>query len=303
MLGSCHCTALLFVGATIFSTVAAGACGPSEREVYVGGRWGCIPAATSPGGSTGEPVGGGAPGSVQSPVPYPPRAKPLPGVTAELWRDITAVPSAPWTGARPAVFTYVLSGDVGGDATYKGTDQRILRARANLDALVAEARSFDKAKPGASLKSANLFCIPTKSPESANGAAYDHRLARSYRQRLQELLADQSQLRDRLGGIGPFLVATRLPVNEIVREGSSRDNHIVLIDLSSAEPQSVIVFMNEFKNAIRRDDVLADKELAPLRPAIVSTSSCKCCDSVHRQRLRDFEEVRYEGAPNRHAQA
>jgi hypothetical protein len=59
-------------------------------------------------------------------------------------------------------------------------------------------------------------------------------------------------------------------VNEIVREGSSRDNHIVLIDLSSAEPQSVIVFMNEFKNAIRRDDVLADKELAPLRPAIVS---------------------------------
>jgi len=113
MLGSCHCTALLFVGAIIFSSVAAGACGPSEREVYVGGRWGCIPAATAPSGSTGEPVGGGAPGSVPSPVPYPPRAEPLPGVTAELWRDIKGLPSDPWIGARPAVFTYVLSGDSG----------------------------------------------------------------------------------------------------------------------------------------------------------------------------------------------
>jgi hypothetical protein len=270
MLGSCHCTALLFVGAIIFSSVAAGACGPSEREVYVGGRWGCIPAATAPSGSTGEPVGGGAPGSVPSPVPYPPRAEPLPGVTAELWRDIKGLPSDPWIGARPAVFTYVLSGDVGSDDTYKGTDQRILHARANLDALVAEARAFDKAKQGNSLKAANLFCIPAKETGGANGAPYDYRLARSYRQRIQELLADQSQLRDRLGGIGPFLVATRLPVNEIVREGSSRDNNIVLIDLSGAEPQSVIVFLNEFKNAVRRDDVLADKQLVPLRPAIVS---------------------------------
>ena len=198
-------------------------------------------------------------------------------VSVELWRDISALPSAPWKGPKPRVFTYVLSGDSGGNS-YIGTDQKILHARANLDALVAETRTLESSSdPRAPpLQAANLFCIPAKAPARVGGAPYDYQLARLYRQNIQGLLANQPQLRSRLDGVGPFLVAARLPLNEIIRKDSQglprvdQEGHVVIIDLSSAEPASIVIFVKEFKTAIRRDDVLADRELAPLRPAIVS---------------------------------
>lgn len=50
-----------------------------------------------------------------------------------------------------------------------------------------------------------------------------------------------------------------------------RNTYVVLIDLSDAEPQSVVVFIRMSKDAIRDKDVLADEQLAPLRAALVSS--------------------------------
>jgi hypothetical protein len=105
---------------------------------------------------------------------------------------------------------------------------------------------------------------------------YNFRLSSEIRRRFADLLSDAPSLQARLDGPGPFLVATRWPVNEIVRDPQApadvaANSHVVLIDLSGAEPKSVALFVKEFKVAIRKSDVIADRELAPLRPAIVSS--------------------------------
>jgi hypothetical protein len=173
------------------------------------------------------------------------------------------------------VYTYVLAGDVGRQAVFNGTDARVLHARENLEALVREVRSFDPASVSL-LNEANLFLIPALAAANAASGPYDFQLSDAYRLAFVALVATRPELAGRLGGPGPFLIATRIPIDEVIRFSQQTDppaganTNIVLIDLTDAEPQSVVVFVSIFKDTIRRDDVVADARLAPLRALVVS---------------------------------
>jgi hypothetical protein len=160
------------------------------------------------------------------------------------------------------VITYVLVGDIGGDR-YAGTNQQILTARANLRALLAEVQAVEESTsiPVPELKWANLFAIPAKLAPPV----YDFSLANNYRHTFARLLKHRPDLMPRLYGHGPFLVAVRSPISEL-----NENSHIVLVDLSSAMPPAVAVFVKEFKKAIRSDAVTSDRELRPLRAIIAS---------------------------------
>jgi hypothetical protein len=85
-------------------------------------------------------------------------------------------------------------------------------------------------------------------------------------------VAKRSDLRGRLDGYGPFLVATKIPAGEFTGKSAPQGapEHILIVDLSNAETRSVVIFVNEFKKAVRRNDVLHDKDLSPLRGVLVS---------------------------------
>jgi hypothetical protein len=198
-------------------------------------------------------------------------------VFSELWRNLSKQPSDAWSGARPAVYTYVLAGDVGHQDEYKGSDERITKARANLKALVREVRAMDAAgAKDPTLINANLFLVPARGDERAQEAPYDYQLSGVYRTTFAGLVEGRTELDGKLNGFGPFLVATRLPLNEIIGIAASKNTtpgntHIVLIDLADAEPQSVVVFISIFKDTIRKKDVLADARLEPLRADLASS--------------------------------
>lgn len=196
-------------------------------------------------------------------------------VAKELWLNISAPPVSVWRGARPQVYTYVLAGDVGQQAVFNGTDARVLHARENLEALVREVRSFDPASTSPLIE-ANLFLIPALGAPSAASASYDFQLSDAYRRAFAALVVTRPELAGRLGGSGPFLIATRMPIDEVIRFSQQSNppiganTNVVLIDLTDAEPQSVVVFVSIFKDTIRRTDVVADARLEPLRAHIVS---------------------------------
>lgn len=200
-------------------------------------------------------------------------------VNNETWRNTSAQPSDKWTGRRPAVYTYVLVGEVGRGAEYTGSDARVAKARENLAALVREVRALEPSNSSApDAASSNLFLVPSgKGGKSPKVAPYDFQLAWAYRSAFTSLMASRTELTGKLGGMGPFLVATRMPVGEIpgaaTAAGTSSNGantHIVLIDLSDAEPQSIVAFVGIFKDEIRKDDVKSDRELDHFRASVAS---------------------------------
>lgn len=270
---------LAFLVAVVALAPAAAACptGFYERCIFDGACF-CLPEI----GSAIE-----APRGIRGPTPTPgpnpvasPSARPIGGpimpipelpsshgpILVEMWREITVNPNAPWVGNRPAIFSYLLSGEIGGE-TYSGSDQRIVLARANMNALLTEIQILEKALPGRELHAANLFCIPSVR-HADKQMHFDPPLASEYRQALAQVLANETILYYKLAGPGPFIVATRRPVNELLED--SRGSDILLIDLSDVDTKSVVVFLNEYKSRIRRQDIVGSKEFAPLRPAMVS---------------------------------
>ncbi|MGN6527539.1 MAG: hypothetical protein ACTHL8_14215 [Burkholderiaceae bacterium] len=216
-------------------------------------------------------------------APAPPAAKALAGATGGVggaqgnaWIAMSAPPSQPWTGRRPRVFTYVLSGDVGG-ARYDGGNERVIVARAGLAALLHEVEAASAAADvdDASFALSNLFCVPAPAvvPVGAAGdplLGYDFVLAANYRRAIATLLADDRPMARHLGQPGPFLVAFRLPVAEVRREPDAAPppgspNDVLMIDMSDAPAAAIPVYVSSFKSAVRREGSSGDTALAPLR--------------------------------------
>ena len=203
-----------------------------------------------------------------------------PGVTVEAWRGLNTAPTAPWPGPRTAVYTYVLVGAVGG-REFSGFNAQIQRARRSLFELLKEVQSLQSAsgiRDAELLRRANLFCIPTagKSYEQVNEKNFSFDLASLYLNQFRLLLIEQGEISEHLNGTGPFLIAVREPVNEIVtrirtgRLQADRNPPVMLIDLSGAHPRSIPMYVNAFKDSVRREDVVESKVLTPLHPAFVS---------------------------------
>ena len=180
----------------------------------------------------------------------------------EAWRNVIDPAGTALDRAAREVFENVVTGDIGGDR-YDGQDQQVVRARENLIALLAEVRAQPPADDLTVLQmsQANLFCIPMR-PGAALG--YDFRLATRYRLAVSAFLSDT--LAARLQGVGPFLVALKVPVDELAAADPSH-LYVTLIDLGDAEPAAIAIFVRAFKSAIRSKGVAQEQELSSLRGA------------------------------------
>jgi hypothetical protein len=130
------------------------------------------------------------------------------------------------------------------------------------------------------LTQANLFCIPLH-PGAVAGEgdpleAYDFALAGEYRRYIRQLISDNPTLAAHFRQPGPFLVAFRLPVGEVHREDRGRHprpdspNDVLLIDMTGAPREVIPVYVNSFKDAVRKEGISTDVALTPLRARFVA---------------------------------
>jgi hypothetical protein len=203
-----------------------------------------------------------------------------PGIVLEAWRGIGVSPSVPWDGPRTAVYTYVLVGDVGG-REYTGSNEQILRSRRGLFELLKEVQAgqaADNVRDAELLARTNQFCIPStaKSDQRVDESTFGFELASEYINYFKLALGGREVLLSRLDNVGPFLIATRLPLGEIVRRNPDGrlsvdvTAPVLLIDLSGEHPKAMPSYAKAFKEAVRRDEVVESKRLTPLRPAFAS---------------------------------
>lgn len=178
----------------------------------------------------------------------------------------------------PALLTYVLVGDVGGPG-YAGANQTYSRAHENLAALLREVRALPtETSPSATVRrrALNLFLIPATSPRPAVPELlrpYDFNAAAEYLVTAQALVDGQPAVRSALAGTGPFLVSSRLPLGQNLRErlqATKARTPILVMDLSGVEPRSMPAYVGAFNQALRTTDLDHDQALELLRPAIVS---------------------------------
>ncbi|MES2718001.1 MAG: hypothetical protein V4795_19695 [Pseudomonadota bacterium] len=194
------------------------------------------------------------------------------------WRNLsgpdTTVPGA----VPPALLTYVLVGDIGG-AGYAGANHSYSRAHDNLAALLRELRALPtEASPSATVRrrALNLFLIPATSPRPAVSELqrpYDFNAAAEYLVTAQALVDGQAAVRGALAGTGPFLVSSRLPLSQNLRErlqATRQRTPILVMDLSGVEPRAMPAYVAAFNQALRSTDLARDQALELLRPAIVS---------------------------------
>lgn len=199
------------------------------------------------------------------------------------WRPLALAPEAPWQGPTSALYTYVLAGDIATGPNAPPPDAGVALARASLEALLREVEQSEFKSPSGTPFPAeirvrmNQFCIPVKAASRAANVVgmgdYDFGLSADYRHRFQAILDGNVELRRALLRRGPFLVATRLPTDGLIANGTQRvqvDSPILVMDLSGFGPEAVPYFVEAFKNAVATTQAPATRELRPLKPTIVS---------------------------------
>ncbi len=206
--------------------------------------------------------------------------KPLTALLIDAWQPLFTAPDAPFRGTPAKVFTYVLTGNIGG-AIYNSANFQISESRSVTEALLREVKLLPRSADLDTkiLSRANVFYIPTRRGQFASATElekFNFNLSDVYRHRIIGLLSDREDLAQALSGRGPYLVAFRKPVSEIdrsieVQNNSVRlGNEVLLIDMSEATPESVTVYISSFKRAVRDESIANDTTLAPLRARFAS---------------------------------
>jgi len=237
---------------------------------------------------------GHLPGTTTSPPPPPaPTETPPPQgatapapITEHRWRAIALAPTVRWTGPTSGLYTYVLAGDVGGQAGNGAADDRVAaQARASLQALLAEVEETTQVHNGTApfappiAATMNQFCIPTLAANldatTITLAQYDFDLSTQYRDWFQVMLAGNARLRGAMQHSGPFLVATRAPMNELVASVASQravtlDSPVLVMDMSGYPPEAMPYFVDAFRDAVASTRPLPTGALKPLKPKIVA---------------------------------
>lgn len=208
------------------------------------------------------------------------------GVQFHAWRALVQNPMQPWVGPRTQLYTYVLVGDIGMTAGVMpdSADASHSRAYKALVQLLAEVQEYQSLPSGGDprwtpemLAGANQFCIPAADAtlKKITPADYDLALAAAYLRQFAFALESHDEMSAHLRGVGPFLLATRKPVGEIVTrdaQGSLRvdtSTPILLVDMSGSHEASVPVYVNAFKKAVR-NGVAGTAVLRPLRAEFAS---------------------------------
>lgn len=211
--------------------------------------------------------------------PRPPRSAEREDIVVHAWRVLTQAPQEAWSGPRTALYTYVLMGDVGGNAA---ADAGVAAqdARLALGELLKEVRA---GQPVTSitdrelLSRVNQFCVPSRGEGSAalTTERYDFDLASAYLNRVR-LVMLLPEMAERLGRAGPFLVGTRKPLAEIVARAADgtlsidAGSPLLLMDLSGMHRKSMPTYVIAYKKAVGHLDPGQTALLQPLRPHIAS---------------------------------
>lgn len=225
-----------------------------------------------------------SPGPQALPAPAPPApAAPMPGVRdgvlIHTWTPTSAPPADAWAGPRTQLYTYVLCGDAGGNDGDGGSPMRA-QAHAALAGLLREIQASQRAASvadGALLAQANQFVLPARG--YAHGAFelrhYDFALAADHLNRAR-LVLSAAEYGRRLAGLGPFFVATRKPLGELVQPapggGWALDtaSPVLLVDMTGAHPKAMAAYVNSYKTAVRETLPEQTASLQPLRARFAS---------------------------------
>ena len=200
-------------------------------------------------------------------------------IVVHTWRALTQVPQEAWSGPRTALYTYVLMGDVGGNAA-ADAGAAAQDARLALGELLKEVQA---GQPVTSISDrellarVNKFCVPARGDGSGRLTLerYDFDLASAYLNRVR-LVMLLPEMAERLGGAGPFLVGTRKPLAEIVARTADGKlsvktaSPLLLMDLSGMHRKSMPTYVIAYKEAVRHIDPSQTALLQPLRPHIAS---------------------------------
>lgn len=202
-----------------------------------------------------------------------------PNVTIHAWRTITSLPTQTWSGPRTRLFTYVLVGDIGNGDVNAATR----RAKQALNVLIKEVQAGQQIGEGQGgltqqmLEQANQFCIPVSGPTltKVTPTEYSLSLAAAYLNLFRFVFGTNQQLSSSLSGVGPFLIATRKPVGELLSAGAQgrwvidTSSPVLVMDMTGRHPDAIPEYVNAFKVAVRHD-VAVTAGLKPLRPTIAS---------------------------------
>lgn len=182
------------------------------------------------------------------------------GILVHSWSPTTQPASAPWSGPRTRLYTYVLSGDAGGNDGDGASPARV-RARKALGGLLREVQANQRAASigeAALLRRANQFVLPARHYEAGVFGLehYDFALGAGYLNRFR-LVLDGPEFAPRLARLGPFLIASRKPLDELVIIGPfgavvvDQASPVLLVDMTESQPQAAATYINEFKEAVR----------------------------------------------------
>lgn len=225
-----------------------------------------------------------APAKKMAPAPAAPPEKAavvMPSVMQHLWLPIATDPSRPWANPRFGMYTYVIY--TGPTAEIPKADPRANEAARRFQRLLSEINGIKgahKAGPEttkAELKVTNLFVVPQPTHLARLDASrYDSKLAGRYRLFFSAAL-EKSALRERMSTTreGPFLLSTRVPVGEIVREhGATFDivttQPILLVDLTGQPDRMVAEVVAEFRRHVEKPGALTGVDLLePFRLSLI----------------------------------
>lgn len=180
-------------------------------------------------------------------------------VTAHRWRMVNTPPTQPWTGERSQVYTYVLAGDIAGGIANEG----VKLAHAALGKVLLEVAAFSPMPSVGAyaipLGSVNQFVVPALSVKSASPMLnnYDFDLAHDYVAWFASALSRAPKVQGVLQGLGPFLVASRKPLPQLLTWNGNSWNvsvaePILVFDLSGAALSAVPLYVSAYKKIIAR---------------------------------------------------
>lgn len=200
-------------------------------------------------------------------------------VLIHSWTPTPASPVESWGGPRTRLYTYVLSGDAGGSEASSSTVTR-QRAREALEGLLHEIQASQPTTAMSEpdlLREANQFVLPAHGYDKGAFRLehYDFQLAAGYISWFKIVLAE-TEIWSRLDRLGPFLVAARKPLAELVNRHADgtvtveAGAPLLIVDMSDAHPKAAPAYMNAFKDAVRGVMPTETMTLEPFRARLAS---------------------------------
>jgi hypothetical protein len=182
-------------------------------------------------------------------------------ITAHVSRPITSAPNTTLGDPQSALYTYVLA------TNRESISEAGSRARVALAALLVETQPIPvktgTQPPGMPIRHLNQFLIPAKVPLKnlvVSVDEFDLTLSEEYLALFRLALIDSPEFMKRLQNRGPFLLASRQPIGQIVKlppKSSAAspsflvsESPILIVDMTNYPERSIPIVVQEYKKTV-----------------------------------------------------